>query len=148
MDEEQRATEPQGEEDLRATVAANGAAIEALEARVEASTLRADASDDRDVQQDDRMDGLQDHVTLDRQMIAELQAEGLVSTKHAADLEVAMRTARKIGAAIGIVMAGQQLDEESAFATLAKASQNANVKLRVLAEEVVSTGDHHLTGGR
>jgi hypothetical protein len=148
MDEEQRATEPQGEEDLRATVAANGAAIEALEARVEASTLRADASDDRDDQQDDRMDGLQDHVTLDRQMIAELQAEGLVSTKHAADLEVAMRTARKIGAAIGIVMAGQQVDEESAFATLAKASQNANVKLRVLAEEVVSTGDHHLTGGR
>lgn len=148
MDEEQRATEPQGDEDLRATVAANGAAIEALEARVEASTLRADASDDRDDQQDDRMDGLQDHVTLDRQMIAELQAEGLVSTKHAADLEVAMRTARKIGAAIGIVMAGQQVDEESAFATLAKASQNANVKLRVLAEEVVSTGDHHLTGGR
>jgi hypothetical protein len=148
MDEEQRATEPQGDEDLRATVAANGAAIEALEARVEASTLRADASDDRDDQQDDRMDGLQDHVTLDRQMIAELQSEGLVSTKHAADLEVAMRTARKIGAAIGIVMAGQQVDEESAFATLARASQNANVKLRVLAEEVVSTGDHHLTGGR
>jgi ANTAR domain-containing protein len=148
MDEEQRAAEPQADEELKAAVAANGAAIEALEARVEASALRADASDDRDDQQDDRMDGLQEHVTLDRRMIAELQAEGLVSTKHAAELEVAMRTARRIGAAIGIVMAGQQVDEESAFAALAKASQNTNVKLRVLAEEVVSTGDHHLTDSR
>lgn len=145
MEQESRTTEPQSDEDLRATVAANGAAIEALEARVEASALRADASDERDGQQDDRMDDLQDHVELDRQMIAELQAEGLVSSKHAAELEVALRTARKIGAAIGIVMTGQKVSEESAFATLAKASQNANVKLRVLAEEVVSTGDHSLT---
>ena len=118
------------------------------EARIEASALRADASDERDDEQDDRLGDLQEHVALDRRMIAELQAEGLVSTKHAAELEVAMRTARKIGAAIGIVMAAEQVSEESAFASLAKASQNANVKLRVLAEEVVSTGDPTLTRSR
>jgi hypothetical protein len=148
MEKQPQATAPQGDEDLRATVAANGAAIEALEARIEASALRADASDERDDEQDDRLGDLQEHVALDRRMIAELQAEGLVSTKHAAELEVAMRTARKIGAAIGIVMAAEQVSEESAFASLAKASQNANVKLRVLAEEVVSTGDPTLTRSR
>ncbi len=46
-----------------------------------------------------------------------------------------------IGAAIGIIMANRNLTEEAAFELLRSASQQANRKVRILADEVVRTGD-------
>lgn len=46
-----------------------------------------------------------------------------------------------IGAAIGIVMAAHKTTEAEAFATLSRASQAANRKLRDIAADIVDTGD-------
>jgi len=56
-------------------------------------------------------------------------------------LQEALRTSRKIGAAVGIIMVKAVVAEEGAFAILRQASQNSNRKLRDLAEELVLTGD-------
>jgi len=42
--------------------------------------------------------------------------------------------------AIGILMAGQRLTEEAAFECLRRASNVRNVKLRLVAEEVIYKG--------
>lgn len=46
--------------------------------------------------------------------------------------------ARIIGAAIGIIMERYEIDAETAFAFLARISQNGNRKLRDVAEDIVS----------
>lgn len=73
-------------------------------------------------------------------MIGELQAEGLISSAQAANLEVALQSARTIGAAIGIVMASCHLSDIAAFEVLTKESMDTNRKLRLVAEETVLTG--------
>ncbi|NUR17787.1 MAG: ANTAR domain-containing protein, partial [Dermatophilaceae bacterium] len=112
------------------------------------SDARADASDERarahEARSDDdrvRLDGLESRADVDRQMIAALQADGTLGRQHAAHLEVALRSSRRIGAAIGIVMAVRRVDEDGAFQVLKEASSHANRKLREIADEVVRTGD-------
>jgi AmiR/NasT family two-component response regulator len=56
------------------------------------------------------------------------------------NLEAALVNARKIGAAVGIVMATQKLTYAQAFAALSAASQQGNEKLRNIAERVLITG--------
>jgi hypothetical protein len=86
------------------------------------------------------IDRLQVGAEVDRHLIAELQAEGVLRAEHAADIEVALRSARVIGAAIGIVMASSRCTAEQAFQILAKVSTDTNVKLREVADAVVLTG--------
>ena len=88
-----------------------------------------------------RVGELERRVEVDRALIAELRAEGLLSREHAENLEVALRSSRTIGAAIGIVMSHRNLSEHDAFEVLRQASMNNNRKLRDLANEVVLTGD-------
>jgi AmiR/NasT family two-component response regulator len=57
------------------------------------------------------------------------------------ELREALHTFRRIGAAIGIVMANRQVTEAEAFLILSKASQNTNRKVRVIADEVVDSGN-------
>lgn len=57
-----------------------------------------------------------------------------------ANLEQALTTSRRIGAAVGITMARLRVTEDEAFTVLRRASQEANRKLRELADEVVLTG--------
>ena len=59
----------------------------------------------------------------------------------ARNLEQALDSNRRVGMAIGILMASHRIDEHAAFALLRGASQHANRKLRVMAEEVISTGE-------
>ena len=101
--------------------------------------MRADAEEARSDQDRLRIDDLQARLEVDRAMIAELQADGLISEAHVAELEVALRTSRTIGAALGIVMAYR--GEAEAFRILSRTSQNANRKLRIIADEIVRTGD-------
>ena len=115
--------------------------LDTLRERADVAEVRAEASDERAGAQNARVDRLEERVDIHEELIAELQAEGSLSRKHAANLEQALRSARLIGSAVGIVMANRRVSEDVAFRTLGKASQNTNVKLRLVAEEVVRTGD-------
>ena len=55
-------------------------------------------------------------------------------------LRQALQTNRTIGTAVGIVMAGYQLDQQRAFQVLVRTSQQNNRKLQDVAAEVVRTG--------
>lgn len=125
---------PESDQDLRARA-------HDADARAEASEERAVASDERAGSESARVDRLEERVDIHEALIAELQSEGSLSRKHAENLEQALRSARLIGSAVGIVMANRRVSEDVAFRTLGKASQNTNVKLRLVAEEVVRTGD-------
>jgi AmiR/NasT family two-component response regulator len=57
-----------------------------------------------------------------------------------ANLEVALRSSRMIGMAIGIVMERCKISEDEAFALLVHVSQHTHRKLRDLASELVFTG--------
>jgi ANTAR domain-containing protein len=59
--------------------------------------------------------------------------------KEVDTLRAAVATRTVIGEAIGIVMGANGLDEERAFEFLIRVSQNNNVKLRIVAEEIVET---------
>ena len=126
---------------LSTEVDRNRADIDALQAALAQATGRADAIDARAAGQSMRMDSLEARFDVDREVIAQLQADGLLSAEHAAHLEHALRSSRRIGAAIGIVMAHRHLSEEQAFKALCRASQDANRKLTVVTDEVVRTGD-------
>ncbi|MBV9593776.1 MAG: ANTAR domain-containing protein [Actinobacteria bacterium] len=62
------------------------------------------------------------------------------SAARSANLEVALRTNRRIGVAVGIIMATEKITEDEAFAQLVHLSQTGHRKLRELADDVVYTG--------
>ncbi|MFW5474333.1 ANTAR domain-containing protein [Knoellia sp. CPCC 206450] len=141
-------------DDLRSRVDASDKRALALESRADKaelwaddSTTRADAAERRaDLgsrrSEDDhrRLADVEGRLDVHDEIIAELQAEGLISSKQAKNLEGALQTARTIGAAVGIVMTHHRLSEAQAFELLRKASMDANSKLRLVAEDVVLTG--------
>ena len=55
-------------------------------------------------------------------------------------LQTALSTSRRIGIAVGILMARLAVSEEEAFQTLVRASQNSHRKLHDIAEDVIFTG--------
>lgn len=118
------------------------------ELRADDSETRADAAGGRTAAEgersrDDRrrLADVEGRLEVHEEMIAELQAEGLISSEQAAHLEIALHTARTIGAAIGIVMTRLSVSEVGAFELLKRASQDSHRKLRLVAEDVVLTGD-------
>ena len=62
---------------------------------------------------------------------AGLQSENLLA---------ALESNRRIGMAIGILMATRQLTDDAAFDCLRRVSNQRNVKLRLVAEEVIYRG--------
>jgi hypothetical protein len=65
-----------------------------------------------------------------------------IEQRHRADhLDRALMSGRRIGAAIGILMASRRLTEQQAFDALRVASQRGNRKLRDVAEDVLLTGE-------
>lgn len=89
-----------------------------------------------------RTDGLEVQAGVDREMIIDLQAEGLLAAEHAAHMEQALTSSRTIGAAIGLLMGSRNIDENQAFAVLKQVSQDSNRKLRELAAELVQNANH------
>ena len=75
--------------------------------------------------------GVEAEALRERLIAAEAQARNLREAQH---------SNRRIGMAIGILMARHGLTEERAFAVLRQASSRRNVRLRAIAEEVVFTG--------
>jgi hypothetical protein len=66
---------------------------------------------------------------------------------QAAHLKEALATSRRIGMAIGILMNVHKVGEEEAFALLRTTSQNLNLKLRSVADDVARTGTLPPHGG-
>jgi AmiR/NasT family two-component response regulator len=70
-------------------------------------------------------------------------AVALSNVQHLATIEQlreAVSSNRRIGAAMGILMANHKITEQQAFDLLRIASQHSHRKLRELAAEVVETG--------
>lgn len=86
-----------------------------------------------------RADASETQATIDRDMIAELQRDGVLSQEHAAQMQEALKSSREIGAAIGLIMASRQVSEPDAFEILRMASQDSNRKVRDLAAELVAS---------
>ncbi|MGY1777829.1 ANTAR domain-containing protein [Geodermatophilus sp. SYSU D00804] len=72
--------------------------------------------------------------------VARMEKNLLVADEQMAHLRTALESNRRIGMAIGILMALRKVDEEAAFGLLRTASSHRNVKLRQVAEEVIRTG--------
>ena len=69
------------------------------------------------------------------------QSQAAVAIAYAyevSSLNEAVRTRTTIGEAMGIVMERYQLNDERAFAFLTRLSQHRNIKLRLIAEEIVT----------
>ena len=120
---------------------ADGDRLAALEVRADRADTRSDTWERRSSADRDRIWALEGRANVDAVLIAELQADGLIRDKRTGDLEMALHTSRTIGAAIGILMARHNVTEPDAFQLLRKASMDGNRKLRVIAEDVVLTGD-------
>jgi hypothetical protein len=86
-----------------------------------------------------RADMSEAQAVIDRDMIAELQRDGIISQQHAAQMEEALKSSRTVGAAIGLIMGTRQVSDAAAFEILKAASQNSNRKLRDLAAELVAS---------
>lgn len=72
---------------------------------------------------------------------AAIALEATYAVDKAAHLETALESNRRIGMALGILMAEHKLTEHQAFDLLRTASQRNHVKLRELAEQVILTGE-------
>jgi GAF domain-containing protein len=57
-------------------------------------------------------------------------------------LQAGMQTRKLIGQAIGMIMERYGIDEDRAFEYLVRVSQHSNIKLRDIAQELVSQGNH------
>lgn len=128
-------------EQIRAQMSVNRSDIDDLLDTSEQSAARADSIEGRAEDDRKRIDGLESRADLDHELLLELQAAGLLRDELTAQLQLALRTSRRIGAAIGIVMLARKVSEEAAFGLLRTASQNTNQKLRLVADEIVQTGD-------
>lgn len=69
-----------------------------------------------------------------------LVLSALAHRNRAENLDVALQSSRRIGAAIGVLMARRQCTYDQAFGALRDASQRDQRKLRDIADEVVLTG--------
>jgi AmiR/NasT family two-component response regulator len=97
------------------------------------------------------MDDVDDHgavaglrVVGPRQPVEQTYAELAARIAHLEaqvdTLQQALKTNRRIGAAIGVLMAVRKVTYDNAFLLLKSASQTSNVKLRDVAEDVLLTG--------
>jgi GAF domain-containing protein len=83
-----------------------------------------------------------DEETLDLAELFASQAAvvmGRAASVH--DFNQAVRSRKIIGQAIGLVMERYELDEDRAFQFLVRMSSVANIKLRVVAEEIVAAAN-------
>lgn len=83
-----------------------------------------------------------DEIDLDvqhfAQMFATHAALALGKARFEETMSAGMASRQRIGQAVGILMERFELDEDRAFAYLARVSQTSNIKLREIADEIVS----------
>jgi len=81
-----------------------------------------------------------DHPDASPDLVKQVHDQLVEARERIEHLERALATNRRIGIAIGVVMARYGLPDEQAFELLREQSQVRNKKLRDLAEEVIYTG--------
>ena len=86
------------------------------------------------------------HLSLTR-LYATLAALALADARRAANLHTALHNRDLIGQAKGILIERCRLTPDAAFRALSTASQTGNVKLTVIAQHLVDTGELLGTGG-
>ena len=79
-------------------------------------------------------------VRLVQQLLDACRGDLEVERAQVEHLKLALVSARRIGAAIGIVMAERKITDDDALQALVRVSQHRNRKLRDLVEDVVLTG--------
>jgi AmiR/NasT family two-component response regulator len=90
------------------------------------------------------VDELELRLAAKRVVALELEARhraeelAAASAKTATTLEAGLDNSRTIGKAIGIVMARDQIDDDAAFTKLRTLSNDLNLKLSRVAEQVVT----------
>jgi AmiR/NasT family two-component response regulator len=72
---------------------------------------------------------------------ARLRSDLAATTELVEELRFAQLSNRRIGAAIGILMASRKVTDDQAFDLLRAASQHTHRKLRDVAEDVIRTGE-------
>jgi GAF domain-containing protein len=87
-----------------------------------------------------RVGAFEDFETL-AALFAHQAAVAIGYAREVQNLNEAVRTRQRIGQAVGIVMERYGLTDERAFAFLTRLSQHRNVKLRVVAQELVAESD-------
>jgi ANTAR domain len=87
------------------------------------------------------IDGLKRRLACERTRIAQLQQAEIDARHQVEHLEIALAGARRIGAAMGVLMATHHITDDQAFALLRTASQHHHRKVRDIADEVVLTGE-------
>jgi hypothetical protein len=75
------------------------------------------------------------------EVFAILAASAMGHARELDGLNHALATRTSIGKAIGIIMERYELDEDRAFQFLVRTSQTGNVKLRVIADEIIATAN-------
>jgi hypothetical protein len=75
------------------------------------------------------------------ELFAVLAASAMGHARELDGLNSALRTRTSIGKAIGILMERYELDEDRAFQFLVRTSQTGNVKLRVIADEILTAAN-------
>ncbi len=73
--------------------------------------------------------------------VADLRAQLVAAEGRVASLERALRSSRRIGAAMGILMAVRRVSEDQALHVLREVSQASNRKIRDVAEDVLYAGE-------
>jgi len=76
-------------------------------------------------------------AVIERERLIDIVTAQQVQADH---LRIALTTNRRIGTAIGILMAGRKLTVDQAFDVLREASQHGHRKLHDIAGEVIDTG--------
>ena len=102
--------------------------------------MDADGPEFTQAEVDSQIARLETQHTVDQHVIAHLEADGVIDRAAIGNLEIALTSARCIGAAVGIIMATEKITEERAFQVLRQASQDRNLKLRDVAEGLLLTG--------
>jgi hypothetical protein len=121
-------------DELVSVVTVNRGDIDGLIERADRAQIQAEAANLR-------ADRIEERSALDRELIAELHAEGVLNQEHVAELQAALVSSRTIGAAIGILMSSRRIGQDDALTILKETSQRTNTKLRELAETLVADAE-------
>jgi GAF domain-containing protein len=86
-------------------------------------------------------DGAFEDLGVLEQLFAHQSAMALDHARQIDQLQEAVKSRQTIGQAVGLVMERYALNEASAFAVLTRLSSERNVKLRLIAEEILAEKD-------
>jgi hypothetical protein len=105
-------------------------------ARETISSLEGQAASDATA-----ISGFELQQQVDREVIDHLVNDGVADRDKIAQLEEALVSCRRIGAAMGILMERRKITVEAAFELLKVRSQNTHRKLRDVADDLLFSGD-------